>query len=190
MSRIILYDYHRSSAAYRIRIGLNLKGVEYEQRPVNLLEGEQRSGDYRALNPQGLVPMLDIDGHRFTQSMAILGYLALNAVAARLLGPAGFASFVVLLTLTTLVGQLGLLGVHRSGVREAARAEHPDEVAELLHGVKAVLGLPLPLASLGCSLGVWAWQGFDATAAPVAADPKARAFSSIAVWEGPSIDQL
>ena len=75
MSRIILYDYHRSSAAYRIRIGLNLKGVEYEQRRVNLLEGEQRSVDYRALNPQGLVPMLDIDGHRFTQSMAILGYL-------------------------------------------------------------------------------------------------------------------
>jgi maleylacetoacetate isomerase len=75
MSRIILYDYYRSSAAYRIRIGLNLKRIDYEQRPVNLLEGEQRSADYRALNPQGLVPMLDIDGHRITQTMAIMSYL-------------------------------------------------------------------------------------------------------------------
>jgi maleylacetoacetate isomerase len=75
MSRIILYDYYRSSAAYRLRIALNLKQVEYEQRSVNLLEGEQRSAEYRALNPQGLVPMLEIDGHRMTQTMAIIGYL-------------------------------------------------------------------------------------------------------------------
>ncbi|HEX5238904.1 MAG TPA: maleylacetoacetate isomerase [Sphingomicrobium sp.] len=75
MSRIILYDYYRSSAAYRLRLALNLKQVEYEQRPINLLENEQRSDDYKALNPQGLVPMLDIDGHRITQTMAIIGYL-------------------------------------------------------------------------------------------------------------------
>jgi maleylacetoacetate isomerase len=75
MSQPILYDYHRSSAAFRVRIGLNLKGVEYERRPVNLLENEQASADYRGLNPQGLVPMLVIDGHRLTQSLAILGYL-------------------------------------------------------------------------------------------------------------------
>jgi len=75
MSRIILYDYHRSSAAYRLRIALNLKHVDYEQRTVNLLEGEQQSADYKKLNPQGLVPMLDIDGYRITQTMAIIGYL-------------------------------------------------------------------------------------------------------------------
>jgi maleylacetoacetate isomerase len=75
MSRIILYDYYRSSAAYRLRIALNLKQIEYEQRPVNLLEGEQRSAEYKALNPQGLVPMLDVAGHRMTQTMAIIGYL-------------------------------------------------------------------------------------------------------------------
>lgn len=75
MSRAILYDYWRSSAAYRVRIALNLKGIDYESRPVNLLESEQRSDDYRALNPQGLVPLLEIDGHRLTQSLAILGYL-------------------------------------------------------------------------------------------------------------------
>jgi maleylacetoacetate isomerase len=75
MSRPALYDYHRSSAAYRVRIALNLKGVDYERRPVNLLESEQRADDYRALNPQGLVPMLEIDGHRLTQSLAIIVYL-------------------------------------------------------------------------------------------------------------------
>jgi maleylacetoacetate isomerase len=75
MSRIILYDYYRSSAAYRLRIALNLKQVAYEQRPVNLVEGEQQSAEYKKLNPQGLVPMLEIDGHRITQTMAIIGYL-------------------------------------------------------------------------------------------------------------------
>src|SRR5882757_6486641 len=75
MSRPVLYDYYRSSAAYRVRIALNLKGVDYERRPINLLESEQRSEDYRALNPQGLVPMLEIDGHRLTQSLAIMVYL-------------------------------------------------------------------------------------------------------------------
>lgn len=75
MARPVLYEYYRSSAAYRVRIALNLKGVDYESRPVNLLESEQRSDEYRALNPQGFVPMLEIDGHRLTQSLAILGYL-------------------------------------------------------------------------------------------------------------------
>jgi maleylacetoacetate isomerase len=75
MARAVLHDYFRSSAAYRVRIGLNLKGVDYDSRPMNLLEGAQKSDDYRALNPQGLVPMLEIDGARLTQSLAILVYL-------------------------------------------------------------------------------------------------------------------
>jgi maleylacetoacetate isomerase len=75
MSRAVLYDYYRSSAAYRVRITLNLKGVDYEKRPVNLLESEQKSDEYRALNPQGLVPMLEIDGMRLIQSIAIITYL-------------------------------------------------------------------------------------------------------------------
>ena len=75
MTRPILYDYWRSSAAYRVRIALNLKGIEYESRQIDLRDGEQQGSDYLALNPQGLVPMLDIDGNRLTQSLAIINYL-------------------------------------------------------------------------------------------------------------------
>lgn len=78
MPRPVFYEYWRSSAAYRVRIALNLKRVDYESRPVNLLESEQNSAEYRSLNPQGLVPMLDIDGHRLTQSVAIINYLDLR----------------------------------------------------------------------------------------------------------------
>jgi maleylacetoacetate isomerase len=78
MSRPVLYDYFRSSAAYRVRIALNLKGVDYESRPINLAEGEQKSGDYRAINPHGFVPMLEIDGRRLTQSLSIIMYLAMR----------------------------------------------------------------------------------------------------------------
>jgi maleylacetoacetate isomerase len=72
-----LYSYWRSSAAYRVRIALNLKGLPYEQVPVHLLNdgGEQRGEDYKALNPQMLVPVL-IDGERIVrQSQAIIEYL-------------------------------------------------------------------------------------------------------------------
>ncbi|WP_250461032.1 maleylacetoacetate isomerase [Microbulbifer litoralis] len=70
-----LHGYFRSSASYRVRIGLNLKGLQYDYRPVNLLKGEQRGEDYRKLNPQGLVPAL-VDGDRvLTQSLAILEWL-------------------------------------------------------------------------------------------------------------------
>ena len=75
MTRPILYDYHRSSACYRVRIALNLKGVDYEAVPVNLLEGEQRADSYRARNPQGFVPVLEADGRRLTQSLAIIDWL-------------------------------------------------------------------------------------------------------------------
>ncbi len=75
MNRPVLHDYFRSSAAYRVRIALNLKGIAYESRPVNLVEGEQKGDAYRALNPQALVPMLEIDGQRLTQSLAIIVYL-------------------------------------------------------------------------------------------------------------------
>ena len=75
MSRAILYDYFRSSAAYRVRIALNLKGVDYESRSISLIDGAQKGDAYRSLNPQGLVPALEIDGRLLTQSLAIMDYL-------------------------------------------------------------------------------------------------------------------
>ena len=72
---LILYDYWRSSASYRVRIALNLKGAKHERVPVNLLDGEQGEEAYRARNPQGLVPMLEADGERLTQSLAIIFWL-------------------------------------------------------------------------------------------------------------------
>lgn len=75
MSKLVLHDYFRSSAAYRVRIALNLKRVAYEAAPVNLLESEQQEADYRRLNPQGLVPTLAVDGRPLTQSLAIIGWL-------------------------------------------------------------------------------------------------------------------
>ncbi|MFC3530747.1 maleylacetoacetate isomerase [Vogesella facilis] len=71
----ILYGYFRSSAAYRVRIALNLKGLAYVQQPVSLVKGEQRGDDYLALNPQGLVPALLDSGVLLTQSLAICEYL-------------------------------------------------------------------------------------------------------------------
>ena len=70
-----LYDYWRSSAAYRVRIALNFKGLAYEQVAVDLRAGAQRAPEFLALNPQGLVPVLEDDGAVLTQSLPILNYL-------------------------------------------------------------------------------------------------------------------
>jgi maleylpyruvate isomerase len=72
-----LYTYYRSSAAYRVRIALNLKELSYEAMPVHLLRngGEQLQEQYRAINPSGLVPAFQDDYITLTQSMAILEYL-------------------------------------------------------------------------------------------------------------------
>jgi maleylpyruvate isomerase len=72
-----LYSYFRSSAAYRVRIALNLKGLDYDYAPVHLVRGggEQLKSEYRALNPDGIVPTL-VDGDDvLTQSLAIIEYL-------------------------------------------------------------------------------------------------------------------
>jgi len=75
VSEPILYDYWRSSASYRVRIALNLVGIPYTTRSVDLLSAGHRDPDYLAINPQGLVPTLTIDGMDLTQSLAIIEYL-------------------------------------------------------------------------------------------------------------------
>ncbi|UWQ78883.1 maleylacetoacetate isomerase [Leisingera sp. S132] len=75
MGSTILYDYWRSSASYRLRIALNLAGIDYTSVPVDLVKGEHKSPEHLARNPQGFVPVLEIDGLRLTQSLAILDYL-------------------------------------------------------------------------------------------------------------------
>src|SRR5262245_9056537 len=72
---MILYDYFRSSAAFRVRIALNLKNLQAERRYIHLRKGEQRAPGYLATNPQGLVPTLVIGERTFTQSLAIIEYL-------------------------------------------------------------------------------------------------------------------
>ncbi len=70
-----LHSYFRSSASFRVRIALNLKGLSYDYLPVHLAKGDHKKPEFAALSPERLVPMLEIDGQMLTQSMAIIEYL-------------------------------------------------------------------------------------------------------------------
>lgn len=72
---MLLYDYFRSSACFRVRIALNLKGLTAERRFIHLRKGEQRDPGYLAVNPQGLIPLLVVGDRRLSQSLAIIEYL-------------------------------------------------------------------------------------------------------------------
>ena len=90
MSETVLYDYWRSSASYRLRIALNMLAETYRTVPVDIVEKAHRSEEHLARNPQGLLPVLEIDGHMFSQSLAIIEYLDETRGAVFLPGdPAG-----------------------------------------------------------------------------------------------------
>jgi maleylpyruvate isomerase len=76
---LTLYSYFRSGSSWRVRIALNLKGLEYSLVPIHLLKGQQNTPEFRAVNPQGTVPALVVEeggsSHTLTQSMAIIEYL-------------------------------------------------------------------------------------------------------------------
>lgn len=82
---VILHDFALSSASYRVRIVLNLKGVAHETRSYALRAGEQRAPGYLAINPAGLVPALELDGLRLGQSLAIIDYLDTVAPEPRMI---------------------------------------------------------------------------------------------------------
>jgi maleylacetoacetate isomerase len=116
MARPVLFDYFRSSASYRVRIALNLKGVDHDRMPIDLVRDEQHGPDYLARNPQGRVPMLEIDGLRLTQSLAIADYLDATKPAPRLVpdDPADRAHVLALaLTIACDVHPLNNLAVIR-----------------------------------------------------------------------------
>ena len=73
--KISLYDYWRSSCAYRVRVALEFKNIPFEKIPIDLRIGQQSSPEYLALNPQGLVPLLRHGDVEITQSLAIIQYL-------------------------------------------------------------------------------------------------------------------
>ncbi len=101
--------------------------------------------------------------------LSIGSFLGLNIVAARMLGTSDFGYFAVLVNLTTLVGQLALMGVHRAGLREAASADSLETLGHLRRGVRAVLLIPLPIAAAATAGGILLWRGSDARGIATAA---------------------
>ena len=126
----VLYGYFRSSAAYRVRIALNVKGLEVEQRCVHLRKGEQRTEDFLRRNPAGLVPFWSENGFGLSQSIAIIEYLEeIRPEPALLPGSARDRAIIreMALTIAADIHPLGNLRVldkltHDYKADEAARA--------------------------------------------------------------------
>lgn len=106
MSELVLYDYWRSSAAYRVRIAMNLKGLSWTSHAVDLAAGEQGGDDHLARNPLGLVPVLEVDGEAIAQSLAIIDYLDARWPDPRLLPAEPMARAHVLGRAMTIISEV------------------------------------------------------------------------------------
>ena len=149
MARPILYDYWRSSASYRVRIALNLKAIAYDRVPVDLVAAAHRSAEHLAVNPQGLVPALKIDGHILTQSLAIVEYLDETRPEPALLpGDPLARAYVRRLALAVAcdihpVSNLGVLArVGALAGPQARAAWNRDNIAEGLEALETMLDNP------------------------------------------------
>jgi maleylpyruvate isomerase len=152
-----LYTYFRSGTAHRVRIALNLKGLTYEQVPVHLLKGEQRQADYLALNPQGLLPLLEDGEARISQSLAIVEYLERTHPEPPLLPEDPIAE--------ARVRSLALI---------CACDMHPLNNLRVLKHLKHPLGLDQAARDAWCRH--WMTEGFAALEARLAAEPQTGRF--------------
>ena len=153
-----LYSFFRSSAAFRVRIALNLKQLRYETVAIHLRRNEQANSRYRALNPQGLVPTLeDDDGRRFIQSLAIIEYLDEIHPASPLLPP-GAADRARVRALAAIV----------------ACDIHPINNLRVLRYLAHTLGHDE--AAIGAWYNHWIGAGFAALEPLLAADRRTGAF--------------
>ena len=147
---MLLHDYFRSSAAYRVRIALNLKGMAYERRDVMLLENQQYSPAHLALNPQGLVPALEVEGRVLTQSLAIIDWLDAHYPEPRLIPAdpdARAAALAQALVVAADIHPLNNLRVmrwlkHELGAEDAKRDEWTRHwIAEGFAALEALVGV-------------------------------------------------
>ena len=154
---MILHGYFRSSAAFRVRIALNLKGLAYGHVPHHLRHGGQRDSDYLRLNPQGLVPALEDDGRVLTQSLAIVEYLNETHPTPPLL-PADAADRAHVRALAQIV----------------ACDIHPIDNLRVLKYLRDPIGADE--ATVRAWYNHWIALGFDAIEAILANDPRTGRF--------------
>jgi len=154
--QLTLHGAWRSSAAYRVRIGLNLKGLAYETAPVNLVAGQHQEPAFAALNPQRFVPALEVDGRVLTQSLAILEWLDETVPEPGLLPADPFERATV-----------------RTMAQIVASDIHPVNNLRIL---RALGGLGVDEAARDAWIQRWITDGFTALEAMVARHGRGYAF--------------
>lgn len=149
-----LFSYWRSSAAYRVRIALNLKGLEYQLFALNMLAGDHKSEEYLALNPAGLIPTLQIpDGRCLTQSTAILLWLEANYPEPALLPEDSFEQARIMSWVQTIACEI-----------------HPLNNIGVMNFLKSDMNVA-PDAVTSSWYYHWLRRGFDPLEAEISAGP-------------------